>query len=128
MGAVVRDFTEEFSSDEIVASLLDYAIHDLKSGSGYYAETGWKVLLEKSEGSNFTLAGFGRINVLKNSYNYEDYDSTDQGGEDFSIVLQIDGDSRFWKKDGHYDSYGGVEWKSKLQTTTGKLKTITVFE
>lgn len=122
-------FEKWFTEDEIDAALVDAAIENYVQGgmNPYYARKGWNCVREMQLGETFETR-LGRMSVLKNSFDYDDYDSSPQGGSDFMIVLQVDRDGRYFSKEGHVDSYGSVEWASGMHVVEGKTKTITVFE
>jgi hypothetical protein len=126
-------FQHLFTDGEIDAALIDAAIGDYSKADdrGYAFRVvvkGWDALKSISAGDDIVIAPLGNVSILKNTYKWEDYDSTANGGEDFEIVLQVEGDTRFFKKEGHFDSYGEVAWLSGVKRTVGKTKTITVFE
>jgi len=125
----VNRFAKLFEADEVDAALVNAAVESTTNGPRYFDTKGWKRVLDTPIGGTVRVEKIGILRVLKNTYEYDDYDSSPQGGSEFQIVVQVDGDDdRFWSKKGHVDSYGGVEWSTGLERVFGHAKTITVFE
>lgn len=125
------DLNGEFSynGQDITAMVILAAITTIKADAGRYAGRYAAKGLELISGSHAgkvygTL--IGDITVLKNTYEEKDYDDYEEGGEDFEIIIGWNG--RFFRLDGHADSYGARTFTGELTEVQGKLKTITVWE
>jgi len=115
---------------EQLLPIIKAAIEQYKVGTGYYANEGWRVWEEAEVGTNHRIPELGIVTVVANTRNYRGYDETDQGGEAYYVVLEIEvnGEKKYFRQDFHYDSYGDNAVVGPLRLATGKTKTVTIFE
>jgi hypothetical protein len=117
--------------DEKLLPLVKGALESFQSGAtGWYRKSGWEVWEEAELGYAQDVPPLGRVTVVANTRNYRGYDETDEGGEDYYVVLEIDvnGEKKYFRQDFHFSSYGDNSVDGPLRLAVGRTKTVTIFE
>lgn len=85
---------------------------------------GWWSWAREPEGRRIVVPGYGEVTMVAKSVNAHAEEG--ESWQEVFMIFEVGG--AFYRKNGHGDSYGSVEWDDAFVKVAAKEKTVLVYE